>query len=143
MSLSTPPPAPLVRTLTIPELARQLGRPRSSVFRQIRALHRSCRAHTCEFWKADPTPTPEDGARHALWLVRPADGRAPWRINRSRLEVAHPELYGLPSAREMHEMIVETRSYAREGIKAVNMRVGAVAAAMREHARRHHGGAGQ
>jgi hypothetical protein len=139
VNLSTPTP-PLVRTVTIPELARRMGRPRPTVFRIVRALHQRCKARTCSFWEGDGPRDAEADRTHALWLVRPTNG--PWRVNESRLAMAHPEMYGLPSPRELAEQIVEVRAYAREGLKSVNVRVGALAAAMREHGRRHHGGTG-
>ena len=114
----------LVRPVTIPELARLMGRDRTTVWRQVVVLHAKCRAGACG---SDHATDP----KHRHWLARFTLGA--WRVSMSRLEAGHPELFDVPTPRELHEQIVEVQDYGRDTRRQVN----ALAAAFREHGREH------
>lgn len=105
---------------TVPGLARAIRVPRRTLFRRLMAMHGRDRRDRPEF---------------ADWLFRYDVG--PWRVNVERLRQAHPELFDVPPPEEMWEQLKETSAACNENTR----RIGALAAAFREHRRRDHGGA--
>lgn len=106
----------LAETMTIPALARTRGIPRRTLFRRLLRLYRAD--------KADPT-------RDHTWLHRYAEGA--WRVNTSRLRLAHPELFDVPPPGEVYEQLLAVERYGRE----TRRRVDALGSAFREHGKQH------
>lgn len=113
------PERQLASLATIPGLARTIGVPRRTLYRKLIVLHGRDRAAAEPGW--------------VEWLFRYHAG--PWRVNVERLRLAHPELFGCPPPDEMWEQIKETTRATNENTR----RLGALAAAFREHRRRDHG----
>ncbi len=116
--MKIPPSLDLLRLVTIPELARRIGVPRSTLFRQLLVLHAGDR---------------QRGQEHALWLFRPHAG--PWSVNLPRLRLEHPERFGVPSAEELHTQLVEVREYGRFTRRQVNALIAAFRAFRKRQAR--------
>jgi hypothetical protein len=106
----------LVRPVTIPELARLMGKPRRTVFRWILRMH-----------AGELTAT---GVRPA-WIFRPRVG--PWRVNCELLRQAHPEFFSAPDIEEIELRLEGCERKAGLALEKVN----ALGAAWRKHRQDH------
>lgn len=104
------------RPVTIPYLAKRVGVPRRTLFRQLIVWHAADRRR---------------GAEHTLWLFRHGEG--PWSVNLSRLYAEHPEFFDAPTPEELQTQIAEVRAHSVQTRKEVH----GLAAAFREHAALH------
>lgn len=117
MMLANPPPT-LARRLTIPQLARELGQARNTMWRKLLVLHAADRAE----YPCQPT-----------WLHRQTRGA--WAVNRSLLAARHPELFNAMNHADAEADRVSHWTYSRDTRRQVN----ALYAALREHRREHQG----
>jgi hypothetical protein len=91
---------------TIPQFARANGIPRRTMFRRLLALHARDRA--------------DKGDKFVPWLYRFEGG--PWRVNVSRLRLAHGEMFDAPSGEELEARVdrlserVETLDASQRGL---------------------------
>ena len=128
-------PARLAKVVTIPAMAQILGKSRRTMFWRLMRMHRVDRemgaAHAQSQYLRESCPICAAELAHGGWIFRPPNGA--WKINTERLAFEHPEMFGIPSPKEMHETLMDTRGLAVHCRRLIDK----LQIAFNEHAREH------